>query len=90
METEKPDAVIALGVIIRGKTTHYELVTETTFKGIMKIQLQTSTPIAFGILACENEEQAKERADKNKLNKGKEAALAALLQTKINPSNPNL
>ena len=78
---DKPDAVIALGIVIRGETTHYDLVTEESHRGIMKVQLDTETPISFGILGCENIAQAKERIDKNKLNKGKDAALAALIQT---------
>ncbi len=79
----KPDAVIALGVVIRGKTSHYSLVTENTYQGIMKVQLDTLTPISFGILTCENEKQAKHRASKKGLNKGKQAAMAALIQTTI-------
>ena len=79
----KPNAVIALGVIIRGKTSHYSLVTRNTYQGIMKVQLDTLTPISFGILTCENETQAKHRASKKGLNKGKQAAIAALIQTTI-------
>jgi len=77
------DVIIALGVVIRGDTTHYELVTETTYKALMDVQLAESTPIIFGIITCENTEQAKNRAAKNKLNKGGEAAIAALLQLNI-------
>ena len=72
----KPDAIIALGVVIRGETSHFELVTNTTYQGLMRIQLDTGIPISFGILACENIGQAKKR-----INKGREAAQAALLQT---------
>jgi len=77
------DVIIALGVVIRGDTTHYELVTETTYQALMDVQLTESTPIIFGIITCENTEQAKIRAAKNKLNKGGEAAIAALLQLNI-------
>ena len=72
----KPDAIIALGVVIHGETSHFELVTNTTYQGLMKVQLDTGIPISFGILACENIGQAKKR-----INKGREAAQAALLQT---------
>lgn len=72
----KPDAIIALGVVIRGETSHFELVANTTFQGLMKVQLDTGVPISFGILACDNIEQAKKR-----VSKGREAAQAALLQT---------
>ena len=80
---EKPDAIIALGIIIRGETTHYDLVTEESHRGIMQVQLETGTPISFGILGCENLEQAQNRVEKNKLNKGKDAAIAALIQTTL-------
>lgn len=83
IQKQKPDAIIALGVIIRGETSHYDLVTENTYKGIMDVQLKTGTPIAFGILACENLKQAKERISKKGLNKGADAAMAALIQTTI-------
>lgn len=80
---EKPDAVIALGAVIRGETSHYDMVCEETYRGIMSVQLITDTPISFGIITCENINQAKERACKDKLNKGKDAALAALIQTSL-------
>ncbi len=80
---EKPDAIIALGVIIRGETSHYDLVTKESYRGIMQVQLETGTPISFGILGCENLDQAKERISKDKLNKGKDAAIAALIQTTL-------
>ncbi|MFA6917500.1 MAG: 6,7-dimethyl-8-ribityllumazine synthase [Candidatus Gracilibacteria bacterium] len=79
----KPDAVIALGIIIRGETKHFDLVAETTHFGLMKIQLENKTPISFGIIACENTKQVIDRVSKAKLNKGKDFATAALLQTTI-------
>lgn len=82
-KSKKTDAIIALGIIIRGETSHYELVTETTYQALMQIQLETGTPIIFGILACENIKQAKDRTSKNGLNKGKEFAEAALIQTNL-------
>jgi 6,7-dimethyl-8-ribityllumazine synthase len=83
IKSENPDAIIALAVIIRGETTHYELVTETTHQGLMKVQLKHETPISFGLLACENLKQAEERVSKKGLNKGKDAAIAALIQTQL-------
>ena len=79
----KPNAIIALGVIIRGETKHFELVSENTYSGIMKVQLDKNTPIIFGILTCENIEQAKNRIDKKRLNKGHEFAMATLIQTTL-------
>ncbi len=80
IEKYKPNVVIALGIVIRGETPHFDLVTQTTYNAIMDLQIAKNTPISFGILACENEKQVKERVSKNKLNKGKEYAIAALLQ----------
>jgi len=79
----KPDAIIALGIVIRGETSHYELVTQTAHQGLMKVQLEESIPIIFGILACENLQQVKDRINKKGLNKGQEFAQAALIQTLI-------
>lgn len=83
IKTKKPDAIITLGAVIRGETSHYDLVTENTFKGIMKIQLENQIPISFGILTCENEKQADKRASAKSLNKGAQAAQAALIQTTL-------
>ncbi len=83
IEKEKPDAIIALGAIIRGETSHYDQVCTESYRGITDIQLKTGIPISFGILTCENINQAKERASKKGLNKGKDAALAALIQTSL-------
>lgn len=80
----KIDIIVALGIVIRGETTHYELVTETTFKGLMDVQIAAARcPIAFGILACENVEQAKQRISKDGYNLGKRAVQAVLLQEHI-------
>lgn len=79
----QPDAIIALGIVIRGETSHYDLVTETTHQGLMKVQLEEVVPIIFGVLACENLKQIKERISEKGLNKGKEFAQAALIQTLI-------
>lgn len=75
---EPPDAIIALGLVIRGDTTHYDYVCETTINALMQLNLTYDTPIITGILTVENEQQAKDRIDENKLNKGKEFALAAI------------
>lgn len=83
IEKHKPDAVIALGIIIRGQTKHFDLVAENAYSGIMKVQLDKKIPISFGVLTCENTKQVKERISKKELNKGREFATAALLQTTI-------
>jgi 6,7-dimethyl-8-ribityllumazine synthase len=80
---KKPDAIIALGIVIRGETSHFDLVTETSHQGLMKVQLDETIPVIFGILACENLKQVKDRVSAKGLNKGKEFAQAALIQTLI-------
>jgi 6,7-dimethyl-8-ribityllumazine synthase len=78
IEKYKVDGVIALGIVIRGETIHFALVSKKAYDGIMKVQIEKNTPISFGVLTCENEAQAKAR-----INKGKDAAEALLLQLKI-------
>lgn len=75
---KKPDAIIALGVIIRGDTSHYDLVTQESYRSVMEVQLEYKVPITFAILTCENEKQAQSRFDK-----GREAAQAALIQASL-------
>lgn len=79
----QPHVIIALGVIIRGKTDHYELVTQNTYQGIMKLQLESNIPIIFGVVTADNVDQAKQRIDREGLNKGKDFAQAALIQSEI-------
>jgi 6,7-dimethyl-8-ribityllumazine synthase len=78
---EKPNAIITLGIIIKGETSHYDLVCQNTYSGIMSVQLSENIPITFGVLTCQNIKQAKIRAGKKGLNKGKKVAQAAILQT---------
>lgn len=78
IKKDRPNAVIALGVVLKGETSHYELVCSETFRGLMDVQLKLETPIIFGILTCKTEKQVKER-----LNRGKEFAEAVLLTIKI-------
>jgi len=55
------DALIALGSVIRGETYHFEVVSNESSRGVMAVQLETSVPIANGILTCENQDQISER-----------------------------
>lgn len=71
------DGVVALGVVIRGETAHFDFVAGQCAQGIMNVQLATSVPIGFGVLTTENMEQAQERADPKQGDKGYEAAMAA-------------
>ena len=77
-ESKKYDAVIVVGAVIRGATTHYDLVVNESAKGIAQIGLATGIPVLYGIITTENIEQAIERAGTKAGNKGAEAALVAL------------
>jgi len=73
-ELAEADGVIAYGVVIRGETTHYELISESAAQGLMQVSVNANKPIGFGLIAAENFSQAQERTDSSKLNKGKEIA----------------
>ena len=73
-ELADADGVIAYGVVIRGETTHYELISESAAHGLMQVSVNANKPIGFGLIAVENLSQAQERTDSSKLNKGKEIA----------------
>ncbi|MFP3124417.1 6,7-dimethyl-8-ribityllumazine synthase [Ectobacillus funiculus] len=74
----KYDAVITLGTVIRGATTHYDYVCNEVAKGVAAITLQTEIPVIFGVLTTETIEQAIERAGTKAGNKGYEAAASAI------------
>jgi 6,7-dimethyl-8-ribityllumazine synthase len=74
------DAVVALGVVIRGGTPHFDYVCNATTDGLSRVALDTSTAVGFGLLTCDDEQQALDRAglDGSSEDKGWEAAAAAL------------
>ena len=72
------DAVIALGAVIRGSTSHYDYVCAEVSKGIAQTSLETGVPVLFGVLTTDTIEQAIERAGTKAGNKGADAALTAL------------
>jgi 6,7-dimethyl-8-ribityllumazine synthase len=72
------DAVIALGCVIRGDTPHFDFIAGEAARGLAEAAYRTGVPVIFGVLTTENEEQALERSDPDRQDKGKEAALAAL------------
>jgi len=74
----KYDAVICLGAVIRGSTTHYECVVNEVTKGIASVSLDTGVPVMFGVLTTENIEQAIERAGSKAGNKGYDCAVGAI------------
>ena len=77
-ESGKYDAVIALGAVIRGQTSHYDLVCNEAAKGIAQVGLQTGVPTLFGVVTTENIEQAIARAGSTAGNKGYDCALSAV------------
>ncbi len=76
--TMRCDAVVVLGAVIRGETSHYDYVCAAASDGTLRVGLDTKTPIAFGVLTCDNLAQALARAGGDAGNKGTDAVLAAL------------
>jgi len=74
----KPDAIIALGCVIRGATPHFDHVAGEVSKGVASVSLSSGVPIAFGVLTTDTIEQAIERAGTKMGNKGWDSALAAI------------
>ncbi len=77
------DAVITLGAVVRGETSHYEIVSGECARGVQDVQLSTRVPVVFGVLTTETFEQARERSRADESNKGREAALTALEMVSI-------
>jgi 6,7-dimethyl-8-ribityllumazine synthase len=71
-------AVICLGAVIRGDTDHYDYVCDAATQGILQANLATGVPVLFGVLTCDTDEQAMDRAGGKAGNKGADVALAAI------------
>jgi 6,7-dimethyl-8-ribityllumazine synthase len=71
------DGFVALGCVIRGETSHYDLITDHVARALMDLSI-SGVPLGFGVLTCENETQAKMRADRKGKNKGAEVVSAVL------------
>jgi len=76
-ETGEYDGFAALGCVIRGETSHYDLICNEVARGLMDLSL-AGVPLAFGVLTVDNEAQAKVRADRRQKNKGAEVVAAVL------------
>ena len=76
-------AIIGLGCVIRGETSHYDYVCELVSQGCLRVMLDFEIPVIFGVLTTENEEQAHARAGGSEGNKGADAADAALSMLKL-------
>lgn len=83
IESGKYDGALALGCVIRGETSHYDIVSIESARGITDIALQHNFPIGNAILTCDTMEQAINRADPTKKNKGADAVAAVMSLLKI-------
>ncbi|MFC1665715.1 6,7-dimethyl-8-ribityllumazine synthase [Pseudomonadota bacterium] len=78
VEGSKVDAIVALGAIIRGETSHFDYVASACTNGIERLLYDHNVPIGFGVLTTENAEQAMDRSGDKRGNKGRDATLVAL------------
>jgi 6,7-dimethyl-8-ribityllumazine synthase len=76
--TDRYDAIVAVGAVIRGETSHYEIIANEASRGLADVSSEFEIPIGFGLLTCEDDEQAEARSGGEHGNKGADAALAAL------------
>ena len=83
LELKKYDAVICIGCVIRGETSHFDYICSAVSNQIAYLGASSGVPVIFGVLTCENVDQALDRAGGKKGNKGSEAALAALEMTNL-------
>ncbi|MBA3565120.1 MAG: 6,7-dimethyl-8-ribityllumazine synthase [Gammaproteobacteria bacterium] len=74
----QPDAVIALGAVLRGETPHFEYICASCSQGLAQVALESSAPVAFGVLTVDTVEQAVARSGEDDANKGSEAAASAI------------
>lgn len=77
IEQDTFDGIVALGIVVRGETPHFDFVAGECARGIMDVQLATGVPVGFGVLTTNTLAQAEERADPSRGDKGYEAAVAA-------------
>jgi 6,7-dimethyl-8-ribityllumazine synthase len=77
-QTRRYDAIVALGAVVRGQTSHFDIVAGENASGLSRVQLESGVPVGNGVLTTESMEQAIDRAGGKAGNKGAEAALAAL------------
>jgi 6,7-dimethyl-8-ribityllumazine synthase len=91
LETERYDGIVAVGAVIRGETAHFDYIAAETSRGLAAASAESETPIGFGVLTCDTEEQAEARAGGAHGNKGWDAAVATLemadLVDRLNPDD---
>jgi len=83
--SQRYDAIVALGAVIRGGTPHFDYVCRGVTDGVRDVMRDTSVPVAFGVLTCDDADQALARAGGVDGNKGEEAALAAIEMARLLP-----
>jgi 6,7-dimethyl-8-ribityllumazine synthase len=82
-ESQKYDAVICLGVLLRGETPHFDHLSSVITKGIGTVSLDSGIPVIYGVLTCNTMEQAVERAGLKSGNKGFDAAMSAIEMARV-------
>lgn len=91
LATERYDALVAVGAVIRGETAHFDFIAGEAARGLAQISADSETPVGFGLLTCETDEQAEARAGGEHGNKGWDAAVAALemadLRSRLEPAD---
>ena len=91
LSSERYDGVVALGAVIRGDTAHFDIIAGEASRGLALASTDTDTPIGFGVLTCDTDEQAEARAGGEHGNKGWDAAIATLemvdLQARLDPED---
>jgi 6,7-dimethyl-8-ribityllumazine synthase len=78
LESERYDAIVALGAVIRGETPHFDYIAAETARGLQQLAIEFGVPVTFGVLTTDNDEQADARSGGEHGNKGADAARAAL------------
>jgi len=93
LASERYDGIVAVGAVIRGETAHFDYIAGEASKGLAAASAESETPIGFGVLTCDTEEQAEARAGGEHGNKGWDAAVATLemadLVDRLNPDDEN-
>ncbi|MEX2111413.1 MAG: 6,7-dimethyl-8-ribityllumazine synthase [Gemmatimonadaceae bacterium] len=91
LSNERYDGLVAVGAVIRGETAHFDYIAAETARGLAEVSAQSETPVGFGVLTCDTEEQAGARAGGDHGNKGWDAAVATLemidLANRIDPQD---
>jgi 6,7-dimethyl-8-ribityllumazine synthase len=91
LASERYDGIVAVGAVIRGETAHFDYIAGEASKGLAAASAESETPIGFGVLTCDTEEQAEARAGGEHGNKGWDAAVATLemadLVARLNPDD---